>query len=319
MTKLYPFLLEPVYKDYVWGGKKIAKHFHRKQLTQRCAESWEVSDRSDGMSLITNGAYRGYTLHKLEQELGSKLLGTACSSARFPLLIKLIDAAENLSVQVHPNDKDAALLGAEAKSECWVVLDAEEDAAVYAGLKKGVTQRVFEEACKQDRVLECLEKIPVQEGDVIYVPGGCVHAILSGCLLLEVQQNSNTTYRIYDWGRGRDLHLEKALQVIQWDLLENLQKKPELISSSPQQWSLITCPYFSIQKIEIKQAWTTPVDPKGFQVFFCLSGNGEVEVQQRAETYREGMSCLIAAASEQVTWTPTSPSILIRITLNLEK
>jgi mannose-6-phosphate isomerase len=269
------------------------------------------------MSLIGNGPYRGMTLHKLIKKLGKTLLGSDIDTIRFPLLVKVIDAAQHLSVQVHPDDRDAALLGSEAKTECWVVLDAAEDAAVYAGFRHGVSENIFKEALKKDALLECLEKIDVQRGDVIYIPGGSIHAILSGCLILEVQQNSNTTYRIYDWGRGRELHLKQAMQVLHFDHIEGLLKTPEVIGSNPKIEKLVTTPYFSIEKIELTSTWSHPVDPRSFEVYFCLSGQGELEVQGHSELYREGMSYLIAAGSEEVSWVCRTKSEIFRITTSV--
>lgn len=314
MTECYPIILQPVYKDYIWGGTNIAKVFHRKHHLPRCAESWEVSDRPDGMCEVKNGKYQGYTLHKLMQKMGTDLVGEQAKS-RFPLLIKLIDATENLSIQVHPNDRDAALLGSEAKTECWVVLHATSDAAVYAGFKAGVTKAIFENAIEKDLILECLDKISVKPGDVIYIPGGTVHAILKGCLLLEVQQNSNTTYRMYDWGRGRELHLEKSCQVIQYNQKGPLLQKPEIISKTPFISKLVHCPYFTIERMEIKKSEKVSVNPQSFEVLFCVEGQGEVEVQQKSETYREGSTFLIPAASKTKEFRPKKNSVFLKITL----
>lgn len=315
MTEFYPIRLKPIYKEYVWGGEKIAKRYSRKSAPIICAESWEVSDRSDGMSVILNGEYKGWTLHKLIRKMGKQLLGSKIHSMRFPLLIKLIDAAQNLSVQVHPNDKDAALLGSEAKTECWVILAASDDAAVYVGLDGKLSEKKLEQLLQDEQIVDRLKKIAVAAGDVIYVPGGCIHAICSGCLLLEVQQNSNTTYRIYDWGRGRQLHLEEAKQVITTSTAKSGKRQPQPIPADADRSLLIDSPYFRIEDIRIIGRKILAVSEESFEVLFCIEGSGDIEIQGNIEKYREGESFLAPAMSKEIALVSNKKSHFLRITL----
>lgn len=174
---MYPIRFEPIYQDYVWGGNRIAHKYQRTVNKPRVAESWEVSDRDDGMSIVMNGAYRGKSLHELVRELGEKLLGVGQKFDRFPLLLKIIDAKENLSIQVHPDEQTAPSLQGEPKTEMWFIL---EEGSVYAGLKKNVTEKQFLEAIKTNRAEEFLEKLELKKGESVYIPGGQVHAICAG-------------------------------------------------------------------------------------------------------------------------------------------
>ena len=178
--KLYPLLFEPVYKDYLWGGDKILKTYNREAPPGIYAESWELSDRDDGMSVVANGPWKGKTLHELVDDLGPDLLGTGASVAgakTFPLLIKLIDSHKRLSVQVHPDDDTADRCGGEAKTEMWYILDAEPGAGVFAGLQPGVDEEAFQEALDEERFKEVLTSVPVRKGEAVFMPGGRVHAI----------------------------------------------------------------------------------------------------------------------------------------------
>ena len=200
-TPLYPLRFKPVYKDYIWGGDKIIRLYNRQEPHGIYAESWEVSDRADGMSVVSVGPLAGKSLRDVVQTYPFDLFGAKVQAQVFPLLVKLIDSRDRLSVQVHPDVEMAKKYGGEAKTEMWYVLDAEPGAGVFAGLKSGVDAKALSEAMQTDRFEEILTRIPVTKGDAIFIPGGLVHSIDAGCLLLEVQQNSNTTYRIYDWNR----------------------------------------------------------------------------------------------------------------------
>lgn len=321
---LYPIYFQPVYKSYIWGGKNIAASFHRTDVPEKVAESWEVSDRQDGMSVVANGPLKGLTLHQLVNELGEALIGKGRHFSSFPLLIKLIDAHENLSIQVHPDDEKAKLLGSEAKTEMWYVLDTKEGAAVYSGLKPHIDRAAFERMIKEERVLDALEKIPVARGDVISIPGGRVHAILAGCLLLEVQQNSNTTYRIYDWdrvdsaGQPRPLHLKESLQVIDWHNRSHAKAAPQLLQNKEglHTWELLKTPYFEMQKIETAKTWKAIPSEKTFQVFFLLEGKATLTCDGGKEEMQPGRTFLVPAACKHVAIEPHSPKAqFLRITL----
>ncbi len=291
MYLAYPIRFSPIYRDYVWGGARIAEKYKRQTPLTSIAESWEISDRLDGMSIVANGPFQGLSLRELTFSMGERLLGENRNFSSFPLLIKILDAKEPLSVQVHPNDMKASLLGAEPKTEMWYVLEAFANSVVYAGFKHGVTKETFLQALQEEKLLELLEVENVATSDAVYIPGGCVHAIGAGCLMLEVQQNSDSTYRIYDWQRQsppRQLHIQEALQTIDWSfrgLKRNLSQK-----------ALFTeCPYFTVQRLEIFEKWSVPSRTDTFQIFFCLSGEGSIAVDGLTEPIQAGMTYLVPA------------------------
>ncbi len=281
----YPLLLTPVHKERIWGGRRIAATYGRAVSPDRCGESWEVADRPEGMSVVANGPFAGVTLRDVMARLGKSLVGRAVGpAARFPLLVKLIDAHERLSVQVHPDDDSAARHGGEPKTEAWYVLDAAPGAAVYAGLAPGTDTARFAEALRAGRVEELLRRFPVSPGDAVFIPGGRVHAVGEGCLLLEVQQSSDTTWRVYDWnrvdrhtGKPRDLHAEQALRTIRWsDTADDLPLRPRpLPHATPNELTLIVaCPYFRIERLTLRAEEVTTRSPGGsFRVLFVADGS----------------------------------------------
>jgi len=325
MTTAYPLLIKPVYKDYLWGGNRFAQRYNRINTPKVCAESWEISDRPEGMSVVVNGDYKGRTLHQLVKSMKHDLLGHKINSDRFPLLIKMIDAKKDLSVQVHPNDNNAHLTGGEAKTEMWYVLDAEPNAMIYAGLKPGVTQASFEKALADDNLeKDVLAKIPAKPGRIIFVPGGRVHAIGAGCLLLEIQQNSNTTYRVHDWGRvgndgkPRELHLEKALQVIDWEnsLPEVVPARLLKSESQNQWWNIIDCPFFKTTRIELRHPEEISHDGSSFQALFVASGTVLIGANGIMASATAGTSCLVPAAATNYTITPVGgAATVLQVTL----
>ncbi|MES2272653.1 MAG: type I phosphomannose isomerase catalytic subunit [Chlamydiota bacterium] len=299
---MYPIRFDPIYQDYIWGGNRIPIKYHRPSKKGPVAESWEISDREEGMSVVANGPFKGRTLHEIMGELGEKLMGEGRVWDRFPLLVKIIDAKENLSIQVHPDEKAAKILKGEPKAEMWVAL---EPGAIFAGLKKGVTEEEFRSGVKGDKVDQLLEKIDLIAGDVIDIPGGRVHAICAGAFLLEVQQNSNTTYRIYDWGRApkegkrRPLHLEEAISAIHWhDRSHPTIPHHHLQSDSHHQLiTLLSGPFFVVERFDIFDQLHIGTIPKTFQIFFCMNGEGEICVNGHKEPLRAGMTYLIPAAA----------------------
>lgn len=286
---LYPFLLTPIYKNYIWGGHHIPAIFQRESNLKKIAESWEISDRTEGMSVIENGPLKGTPLAELFQNQKEALMGKDIHHNRFPLLIKLIDAEEPLSIQVHPNDETAKQFGGEAKTEAWHILDAKKDAVIYAGLNAHYSKEEILKNLPSKKILSLMRTLPVHKGDTFFIPGGRLHAIGSGCLILEVQQNSNTTYRVYDWGRDRPLHLKEAEQVLLYDDISNPHILPKLINQTPDfaQIELIRTPYFIIERWELRKKIKWPKLENQSEMLFCLQGeNSLIPV---------GRSCLIPA------------------------
>jgi len=239
--ELYPLLFEPVLKDYIWGGRTLEKLGRTLPPEGPIAESWEIAGHDDGTTVVSNGRFAGQTLTTVQDQLGLDLIGHnnawALERNKFPLLIKLLDASRPLSVQVHPGD-DYALAheGNElGKTEMWVVLDAEPGAELILGVTQGTTPQNFSQAIDAGSLEPLLHHVPVKAGDHICVPAGTLHAILGGILIAEIQQNSNTTYRVYDWnrvgadGRPRPLHIDKSLDVINFAQVEPSLSPPALI------------------------------------------------------------------------------------------
>ena len=212
----------PIYMQRVWGGRRLEEAFERNLPEEKkIGESWELVDREDAQSVVAEGPLAGLTVRELIEAQPSELLGNSWSaSKRFPILVKWLDCAERLSLQVHPTAASASLFGGEPKTENWYVAEASTGASLFAGLKKGVAKEHFEKALSQDNLEEFCHRIESKAGDSLLVESGRIHAIGAGNLILEIQQNADTTYRVYDWGRlglngePRELHVEKAMQCI---------------------------------------------------------------------------------------------------------
>lgn len=294
MTTLYPLRFTPVYKDYLWGGSRIPKVFNRDMPDGVYAESWEISTHPDGATPIANGPLAGKTLSDLLPEHKTELLGTHVNGDDFPLLIKLIDARDKLSVQVHPNDGNAAEVDGDPKTEMWYFLEGDADAQIYCGLKPGIGPEEFQQAMKDKTFADILQSIPAVNGEAVFVPGGRVHAIGVGCLILEIQQNSNTTYRIYDWdrtdadGNSRELHIDKALQVIDWE--NNGDPHCEVRGTT-----IESCDYFQLDRHEISRETAFPNLGNSFQALFVADGEGVLRWANGEEKLAMGESWLVPA------------------------
>lgn len=303
MKDLYPWLFRPAYQDYLWGGDRIIRTYRRPEPAGIYAESWEVSDRPEGMSVVRNGPLAGQALPDLVETFGTALMGTRYPAARFPLLVKILDARETLSVQVHPNDDSAARFGGEAKTEMWYVLDADPEACVYAGFRKALDPASFHQAAEEGTLSDLLQRIPVQRGDAVFIPGGRVHAIGAGCLMLEVQQNSNTTYRVHDWdrvgpdGQARALHREQAAQVLDWGITETPLIPPEALPApSGVDRSLVhQCPFFRMERVVARRDWEEVLDGSSFRVVFLAGGDAVLSGDISEERLSPGMTALIPA------------------------
>ncbi len=228
MSQLYPLTFQPIFKDRVWGGRKL-EQLYGKALPPGVpiGESWEITDRPEGVSVITNGPLAGRDLRWLMENHAAELLGESQPCAgRFPLLVKILDAQEKLSLQVHPPAHKAAELRGDPKTEMWYVADATPDADLFVGLRRGATREEFERRIRDGSVAECFHRIPVKRGDSMFLPSGRVHALGAGNLIFEIQQNSDTTYRVFDWnrvgldGKPRELHIPQALASIDFEDFE---------------------------------------------------------------------------------------------------
>lgn len=277
---LYPLFFEPVYKEILWGGRKLEKYFNRNIPGGNIAESWDVSCHNSGMSVIINGNLEGKTLLEAIKLYGEEILGDKYDS--FPLLVKLIDANDKLSVQVHPDDDYAKMVeNQNGKTEMWYIIDAKEDAKLVYGLKKDITKEKFVEAININKVEECLNYVNVTKGDVIYIPSGTVHAIMDGLLLAEIQQSSDVTYRLYDWnrvdkkGNKRELHIKKALDVINFDFNGNVLKPKFEHFDGCEIAKAVRSPYFEVKIIKISRNYKSSCDGS-FKIYTAVEGKGEV-------------------------------------------
>jgi mannose-6-phosphate isomerase len=266
-----PLTFEPIFMERMWGGRRLNTEFGKKLPPNvRIGESWEIVDRPEAQSLVRDGPLHGRTLHQLWMEDREEIFGDVPDAARFPLVAKLIDAPEKLSLQVHPPSGVAKTLGGEAKDELWYVLDAVPDAQIYAGLRRGVTREQFEAALGNSSVAELVHRISVKGGDAIFMPSGRLHTMGHGILVAEIQQNSDTTYRVFDWnrvgadGKPRRLHVSEAMQSIDFADIE-----PNLIQSRGE--TLVRDSVFVVEKWDlISKREAAPLGK--FAILLCLDG-----------------------------------------------
>lgn len=304
---LYPLRFHPLYFEKVWGGRKLEKILGRELPPGKAiGESWEISDHPHGRSVVANGPEAGKTLRELIAHYGAELLGTRVSAEyaeSFPLLVKYIDAQDKLSVQVHPDDTYAATHAGEAgKTEMWYVLHAEPGACLIAGLNDGVTSEQFLEALTQGDPAQLLHHLPVQTGDSLFIPAGRIHAIMPGLLILEIQQNSDTTYRLYDWGRlgldgqPRELHIAQAMAVADWtDYAPHAGALRQERDGNNLQTVLASCRYFVVEKYELVDERSFLTDGGSFQILNCVAGSGVLHWEGGRETLRFGETLLLPA------------------------
>jgi mannose-6-phosphate isomerase len=264
-------MFEPLFQERIWGGRRLAD-LYGKKLPPSIAigESWEIVDRPEAQSVVRDGPLRGKTLHELWMQDRESIFGNVPNATRFPLLVKILDAREKLSLQVHPPEKVAAKLGGEPKTEFWYVAAADPDAELFVGLREAMTRDQFEEALHSGTLDQSVHKIRVKAGDALFLPAGRLHAVGEGNLLVEIQQNSDTTYRLFDWnrvddrGRPRQLHLAQALQCIDFN-----DVAPRLIE--PRGEVLVNHKLFEIQKWDLHAP--REIAPRArFAIVCCLSG-----------------------------------------------
>src|SRR5271154_3589068 len=259
---LYPLTFNPIFKERVWGGRELER-LYKKNLPPKVpiGESWEISDRPGNASLIANGPLAGKDLRWLMTHHAAELLGGAkpAVDGRFPLLCKILDARDKLSLQVHPPAGKAAELQGEPKTEMWFIADAAPGAELFVGLKRGVTRAEFEEKIADGSVADCFYRVPVQAGDTMFLPSGRVHAIGAGLVIFEIQQNSDTTYRVFDWsrtgldGKPRELHIEQSLASIDFNDFEpKLAGEKFAGDDKIKSRSLVCDKLFNVENLEMK-------------------------------------------------------------------
>ena len=323
---LYPLIFEPRYKDRVWGGRELERLYAKKIPTVKpIGESWEISDRPGDASVIANGPLTGKDLRWLMDNHAAEVLGGAkpATEGRFPLLCKILDAREKLSLQVHPPVSKATELKGEPKTEMWFIADAAPDASLYVGLKRGVTRADFEEKITDGSVADCFHRIPVYAGDTMFLPSGRVHAIGDGLVIFEIQQNSDTTYRVFDWnrvgldGKPRELHIPQSLASIDFNDFE-----PKLVATgfvargNVQVRSLVSDPLFNVEAWKLNSGASGSLTSKKLQIVAVTAGAVEVKSGSDVVNLPVGQFALIPASLERTEISAKDGAALLRVEAN---
>ncbi len=289
------YKMNPVFKEYLWGGNKLRDVYKKATPYEITAESWEIASHKNGETTVCGGEDNGLTVKEIAEKYKEKLLGDKIYNDeynKFPLLIKLIDARDNLSVQVHPDDEQAKRLenGELGKTEMWYVMEAEEGASLIYGFKQDITKEQFKTAIEQNTLLEYVNVVECKKGDCFFIPAGMLHAIGKGLLIAEIQQNSDTTYRVYDYdrrdakGNARELHIEKAVEVTN-------TSATEISNQSSKSGVLAKCEYFTTEKIDINGEYSIEVSRDRFEILIICEGS----VAINGETYKKGDTLLVPA------------------------
>lgn len=310
--------LKPALKDNLWGGTRLKTDYKMETDMDIIAEAWVLSCHKSGPSVVANGELAGLTLPEAIEKLGDDVLGTKGKAFEFfPILIKLIDAKDDLSIQVHPSDEYALEVEKEyGKTEMWYVVDCDPGAHLYYGFNRQVDKEEFARRIADNTITDVLNKVEVKPGDCFFIEAGTIHAIGSGILIAEIQQNSNTTYRVSDYGRlgadgkPRELHIDKAKEVT---VLDEPEYPYGQIASENGVARLASCKYFTVDKLDVDGSARITVDGDSFASLLCL--NGEVEVANGGETLTlvPGDCVFIPAASGDVTITGKADVIYSRV------
>ena len=320
---LYPFVFEPIFKDRIWGGRELARLYAKPiPAGEPTGEAWEVSDRPGDASVITNGPLAGKNLRWLMENHAAEILGAAKPAAegRFPLLCKILDARDKLSLQVHPPASKAAELKGEPKTEMWYIADAAPGASLYVGLKRGVTRAEFEKKIADGSVADCFHRIPVKAGDTMFLPSGRVHAIGDGLVIFEIQQNSDTTYRVFDWnrvgldGKPRELHIAQSLASIDFNDFE-----PKLVATNfvadgqVQKRALVNDPLFKVAAWKLAAGSRGQLKAKQLQIVALTAGTAEITSGATSVKLAAGQFCLIPASLTESTISATTDTALLHV------
>ena len=317
---LYPFTFQPIFKQRVWGGRELERLYH-KPLPPGLpiGESWEISDRPGDVSVIANGPLAGKDLRWLMEQHATEVLGGASPRGdRFPLLIKILDAQEKLSLQVHPPAAKAAAIGGEPKTEMWYVAQAVPGAELYVGLKRGVTRAEFESKIKTGAVAECFHRVGVRAGDAMFLPSGRVHALGAGLVIVEIQQNSDTTYRVFDWnrvgldGKPRELHIPQSLASIDFNDFEpSLLPRTFVQDGARTKRPLVRDPLFTVEAHEAGAGASVLLPPKKMQIVALLAGQMQVCDGPGTLPLSAGQFCLVPASLVHVTLKAEMPATFL--------
>lgn len=301
--------LEPVFKEIVWGGNRLKNDYGFKSDLNNIAEAWMLCTRNDGDNIIVNGENAGQSFTEFIKANKSLLGLKGQSYEEFPLLIKFIDAKADLSVQVHPDDEYAKIHeNSYGKTEAWYILDCDEGAELIYGFNKELTPDEFRKSIEDNTFLDYVNKVKVKKGDVFFISAGTLHAIGSGILLAEVQQNCNTTYRVYDYnrlvdGKPRELHVEKALDVTNTvpPVRNGDPDSAPVLKGTATEQALCSCEFFKMDSVDVKDTYTLSVDNESFVSILVLNGEGTLNKDNETITCKAGDSIFVPASSGEIT------------------
>ena len=303
MDALYPLKFQPILKDKIWGGQKLHQILHKPTTSKNAGESWEISDVEGDTSVVANGALQGSSLNYLLETHTSNLLGEKNFrqfGTKFPLLIKFIDAKEDLSVQLHPNDQLAkARHNSFGKTEMWYVVQADPESNLIVGFNQEMTQELYLKHLEDKTLQSILNFDNVKAGDAYFIEVGRIHAIGAGVLLAEIQQTSDITYRVYDWdrvdseGNERELHNDIALEAFDFDMPDNFRVNYTKDSDSPTE--LVSCPYFTTNVFKVNDTILKENTHDSFMIYMCVEGKAQIEVDGNQTEISMGETVLIPA------------------------
>lgn len=300
---------EPLLKQTLWGGSKIIPFKHLDAQLENVGESWEISGVSGNETIVANGQYKGMSLNQLVRELKGSLVGEENYQRfgdEFPLLIKFIDACQDLSIQVHPTDEIAHRQGkSRGKTEMWYTLESAPGAQLYNGLKQQITPEQYKEMVADDTITDALARYEVKEGDVFFIPAGRIHAIGAGCFVAEIQQSSDVTYRIYDFkrkdknGNYRELHTQLASESIDYTVLDNYRTDYEPVKNEGTQ--VVTCPYFTTAVYDLDEPMTLDYSElDSFVILIAVKGGGQLISEGEEMSFQMGDTVLLPATTKEV-------------------
>ena len=309
--------LTPAYKDYLWGGTKLRDRYGKQCDYDPVAESWELSAHPAGNSIISSGKHKGLSFSKYLDIVGKEVLGWKCTPLQsFPLLVKFIDAGQNLSVQVHPNDEFALENENEyGKNELWYVIDSEPGSCLYVGFNRDVSREEVERRVGNNTILDIMTFYPTKPGDVFFIPAGTVHAIGKGNLICEIQQSSNSTYRLYDYGRRdrfgnlREIHLEKALSVLNYKKYE----PADFEVSQENGQKTIRCKYFETTILSVNGHDKIHIEDDSFRSIVCIDGVALLSIDKEEEKLNAGESVFVSATNKIMTITGKATLVITRV------
>lgn len=302
-TQYYPLVFEPILQDRIWGGTKLRDDLGKKIPTPTTGESWELSAVEGNVSVVKNGAFEGKPLTELLEQYPDEILGTAVHQRfgkQFPLLFKFLDAREDLSIQVHPNDELAKERhNSFGKTEMWYVMQADEGSRIIVGFNHKSSAQEYLEKLESKQLIDILNQVPAKKGDVFFLETGTIHAIGAGIVIAEIQQTSDITYRIYDWdrvdanGNGRQLHVQEALDAMNYNTTDTQKTYSKEVNKSN---SMVDCPYFTTNFLPLEGKTEITKNGDSFTVYICTEGEYTVDIEGNNYSFKKGDTVLVPAA-----------------------